>query len=181
MVSKEKSGQVVDGFEVWAGAMVVQVAAALLCKLAGAYLRHTIVHITYSLDAIWAASGPTWPGEHLEQLGDRGAHIRRIDCRWHLPTAAHHPPAHPQLANSQITHFQWVEDINNVIASFEELLLLTVSLDSIFWFPSTMPELEKYASVPQKIYISWWRYWRNIFAVLKTNNFPAQIMFTEFT
>ena len=139
MVSKEKSGQVVDGFEVWAGAMVVQVAAALLCKLAGAYLRHTIVHITYSLDAIWAASGPTWPGEHLEQLGDRGAHIRRIDCQWHLPTAAHHPPAHPQLANSQITYFQWVEDINNVIASFEELLLLTVSLDSIFWFPSTLP------------------------------------------
>ena len=54
--------------------MVVQVAAALLCKLAGAYLRHTIVHITYSLDAIWAASGPTWPGEHLEQLGT-GEHI----------------------------------------------------------------------------------------------------------
>ena len=30
-------------------ALAVQVAAVPLCKLAGAYLPHTIVHITYSL------------------------------------------------------------------------------------------------------------------------------------
>ena len=70
--------------------------AALLCELAGAYLPGTIVHITYSLDAIWSTSGPTWAGEHLEQWGDISG---RIDCRGgrHLGAPAHQPPAHPQL------------------------------------------------------------------------------------
>ena len=68
--------------------------AALLCELAGAYLPGTIVHITYSLDAIWSTSGPTWAGEHLEQWATyQDASIAGVgDTKVHLPTS--HLPTH---------------------------------------------------------------------------------------
>ena len=85
------------GGEVRAGAVAAQVAAALLCKLAGAYLPHTIVHITYSLDALLPF------GDQRPHLGRRafGAVGRHISIDWwqHLPST-NHPPAHPQLPHS---------------------------------------------------------------------------------
>ena len=87
----------VDGLEaLGAGAQVAQVAAVLLCELTGAYLPNsTIVHITYSLDALLHHLGAalptrtTWPGEHLEQLGDISP---RIDWPPTCPPRGHHLP-----------------------------------------------------------------------------------------
>ena len=96
----------VDGLEaLGAGAQVAQVAAVLLCELTGAYLPNsTIVHITYSLDALLHHLGSAAP---LGPLGQEsiwsswatyqddasiGGHLQ------HLPTS--HPPAHPQLPHS---------------------------------------------------------------------------------
>ena len=82
----------------------LQVAAVLLCKLAGAYLPHTIVHITYSLRCHLGGQRPTWAGEHLEQWGDISASIGGNTCpapATHLPTHNCHPTTQmPKLSRS---------------------------------------------------------------------------------
>ena len=57
------------------GASRCRVPAALLCELAGAYLPGTIVHITYSLDALLPFGRPAAPlGQ--ESIWSSGRHIR---------------------------------------------------------------------------------------------------------
>ena len=80
----------VDGLEaLGAGAQVAQVAAVLLCELTGAYLPNsTIVHITYSLDALLHHLGSAAP---LGPLGQESI--------WSSWATYHHasigrPPAH---------------------------------------------------------------------------------------
>ena len=90
MNRKHKSWQVVDELEaLGAGAQVAQVAAVLLCELTGAYLPNsTIVHITYSLDALLHHLGSAAP---LGPLGQESI--------WSSWATYHHasigrPPAH---------------------------------------------------------------------------------------
>ena len=92
----------------------LQVAAVLLCKLAGAYLPHTIVHITYSLRCHLGGQRP-----HLGRraFGAVGRHIS-IDWWQHLPSANQPPTCPPTTATQQLrcTNCQGVEDTKYMIA-----------------------------------------------------------------
>ena len=122
----------------------------LLCKLAGAYLPRTIVHITYSLDAL-LPFGDQRPHLGRRAFGAVGRHIRTMHrlgstCNTclpatHLPT--HNCRAHP---TTQMPKFPSVKDSIDALFPTGAFFVTTRSTTNtqLLWFTlSTRPQCQR--------------------------------------